>query len=328
MSKGILLITGAGGFTGIHACRHFAGQGYTVIGAVRRMDTLIRVPNVDYFVCDMSDEQAVWSLVDSTAPDYVLHLAGNNSVPESWEHPFRYMKSNLFSALTLLEALRGRSAKLLIVNSRLGSLLSPHSSPNHPYGLSKSLSAAASLGWAGLFNQPVVLAEPGNLIGPGPSTGFCSLLARHIVALEQQQAPGEFRLSSGLERRDFLDVRDAVKAYELLLMNGEQGGVYPVCSGIERTLQETADEYQTMTAVPLKLGSGNGPTPAHSLTNFPSHSPSNFPKNSPAETPLLQPAELFRMGWTPAVPWRQSLLDTLGYYRGGGRLIIEQQPDT
>lgn len=85
------------------------------------------------------------------------------------------------------------------------------------------------------------MAEPSNLIGPGPSTGFCSLLAQHIVrseaaAVTGSAAPAAFRLSSRHALRDFLDVRDAVRAYGFILDSGETGRIYRIDSGTEREL--------------------------------------------------------------------------------------------
>src|SRR5437868_7380035 len=38
--------------------------------------------------------------------------------------------------------------------------------------------------------------------------------------------------------RDFIDVRDVVKAYYLLLMNGKRGEIYNICSGVGTALKD------------------------------------------------------------------------------------------
>ena len=138
------------------------------------------------------------------------------------------------AVLYLLDALRScPSARTVIVGSRLKYTVEPGRKPEppHPYSLSKALEEMVSLSWMSLFGQQIMLAEPGNLIGAGPSTGICSLLARHVVACEQEGKREAFRLSGRDNTRDFLDVRDAVRAYATLLVHGTTGTVYPVVSG-------------------------------------------------------------------------------------------------
>lgn len=111
------------------------------------------------------------------------------------------------------------------------------------------------------------MAEPSNLIGPGPSTGFCSLLAGHIVRSETAAAAGEaapaaFRLSSRQAKRDFLDVRDAVRAYGCILDSGETGRIYRIDSGTERGLGEIAEKLLAHAAVPVPIDWGPEPAEA------------------------------------------------------------------
>ena len=107
-----------------------------------------------------------------------------------------------------------------------------------------------------MFNQHIVLAEPSNLIGPGESTGFCTPLARYIAGCEAYRGLPLFRISSRFESRDFLDVRDAVVAYGVLLKSGSSGMTYPIDSGKEHTLGELAERLlkETGTVVPIDWG--------------------------------------------------------------------------
>ena len=83
--------------------------------------------------------------------------------------------------------------------------------------------------WHSLYGMDIIVADPSNLIGPGSSARMGTLLARYAAACEKAHALGEpmppvFKLSSATEERDFLDVRDAMRAYELLLARGVSGG--------------------------------------------------------------------------------------------------------
>lgn len=315
MSRRRLLVTGAGGFTGRHAVRHFAEAGYHVTAVVRSEPPPGGFPSgVETAVCDLSSRTETKALIDAGAPDAVLHLAGRNSVPESWRDPLLYMESNIMSVLYILDALRGRpSVRVLVAGSRLKFRPELGETPPHPYSLSKTLETQMSLAWGSLFGQQVLLAEPCNLIGPGPSTGFCSLLARHIAACEKGETRPPFRLSSREAKRDFLDVRDAVRAYGDILERGEALTVYRIDSGRERPLGDIADRLlaRAAAAVPMEWGEGDGrdAAPHASAPSVPHASPPSVP---PAEVrPAYREADVTELGWTPAIAFEVSLNDIL-----------------
>lgn len=303
MDSPVVLVTGAGGFTGRHACQVLADKGYQVAALIRTPASpkaLPPVAGVDYHVCDMNEPSEVHETVQRVAPRYVLHLAGKNSVPESWTNPIFYMESNIMATVHLLNALREyEGATILVAGSRLKFDLSFPVKPTHPYGLSKSLQEIVSLAWGKLFQQKIIIAEPGNLIGPGPSTGICSLLAEHIAALERGETREPFSLSSAQVQRDFLDVRDAVHAYELLLRRGIPGEIYPVCSGVERSLGDVCESFIGMAKVECPIEE---------------ECRSKHAGMQPVASPI-QPDALKEMGWRPAIAWEASVSDILRYFR-------------
>lgn len=293
----VILITGASGFTGRHACEYFSTLGMQVTALVRDMNRVIKMDGIQYYSCDLLDHSRVCDLVKRIAPDYILHLGGMNSVSESWDKPMVYMQSNLMPTLYLLDAMRAKpECIILVVGSRTSADLTALDKVNHPYGLSKSLQKAVALSWRKLFDQKVILAEPSNLIGPGASTGFCTYLGRYIVQCELGRQPGPFRISSRADRRDFLDVRDAVRAYGYLMMFGSFGEVYQVCSGIERSLEEITDKMLDVADqnVPLIWGDDR------SSEGF------SFSERA---------AEVESLGWHPRIPLSKSLRDVIEYLR-------------
>ncbi|WP_410771915.1 NAD-dependent epimerase/dehydratase family protein [Fontibacillus sp. BL9] len=292
----VILITGASGFTGEHACRYFSALGMQVAAMVRDKRRTPEMIGVTYYTCNLLAADEVRAVVRKVSPDYVLHLGGKNSVPESWKEPILYMESNVLSVLYLLDALRLFPAcRVLIVGSRLSVGLTLTDRPQHPYSLSKSLQKVAALSWKELFGQDVILAEPCNLIGPGPSTGFCSLLGRRIVQEERGGGLPPFQVSSRHSRRDFLDVRDAVRGYGFLLTGGRSGEVYQVCSGTERSLEE-------VTKAMLRLA-GSGMTV---------HWGEARPEDA---ADILKPHFLENAGWSPRIPFETSLQEVIHYFR-------------
>ncbi|WP_150269678.1 NAD-dependent epimerase/dehydratase family protein [Paenibacillus tepidiphilus] len=318
MSGRKVLITGAAGFTGRHAVRYFHAAGAEVTAVVRRLpeDPDIFAPEVAKYVCDLSDQGAVHAMIEAVRPEEVLHLAGRNSVPESWRDPLLYMETNVMATLYLLEALRSQPAgRILVAGSRLKYRPGAEEGPPHPYSLSKTLEELVSLAWGTLFKQPVLLAEPCNLIGPGPSTGFCSLLARHIVRTETAESEAElqpFRLSSRLAQRDFLDVRDAVRAYDVILRKGDTGVVYRIDSGAPHRLGDIAAELlaHTSAAVPMDWGPED---------SSPDHDSAVSAVSGREDTAYPAEHSAAVLGWKPEIPLVQSLADILDHYRGAGK---------
>ncbi|UQZ33223.1 nucleoside-diphosphate sugar epimerase [Paenibacillus sp. PK3_47] len=311
-----LLITGAAGFTGRHAVAYFKAAGAEVTAVVRKPSPVSAVQDgAQPYVCDLSDRKAVQAMVDEVRPDEVLHLAGRNSVPESWRDPLVYMETNVMATLYLLEGLRSRpGCRILVAGSRLKYRPGEDAGPPHPYSLSKTLEELVSLAWGTLFKQPVLLAEPCNLIGPGPSTGFCSLLAEHIVRSEAaggaEGLPQPFKLSSRHTLRDFLDVRDAVRAYDYILKYGETGKVYKIDSGTERELGEIAGRLLALAKTPVPMDWG--PEPGDHAAPPPVQSAAGKP-----EPPEASADNVSRLGWRAETGIEQSLADILDYYRNG-----------
>ncbi|ASA23895.1 NAD-dependent epimerase/dehydratase family protein [Paenibacillus donghaensis] len=324
-----LLITGAGGFTGRHAVDYFREAGAEVTAVVRRPLSPAQggapplfPANVQTYICDLSDRQAVARMIGETVPEAVLHLAGTNSVPESWREPLLYMETNVMATLYLLEAMRHvPGSRVLVAGSRLKFKPGSEEGPPHPYSLSKTIEELVSLAWGTLFKQPVLLAEPCNLIGPGPSTGFCSLLARHIVNAEMAtaaQSPdagdstvsAPFKVSSRYVQRDFLDVRDAVRAYDYILRKGEEGRIYRIDSGQTRQLGEIVGQLlsQATAPVPVEWGAEQEAAAAPSVPT------ASGPPAAAAEA-AADDDHAAVLGWKPQIPLEQSLTDILDYCR-------------
>ena len=238
-----ILITGAQGFTGQHACLIFSELGYHVIPVIRGD---FKNSTKDILYCNLTYLADVEKVIQTTKPDFIIHLAGKNHAGESWKHPELYMDSNIKGTINLLEAVRKikPDTKIAVVGSMLETSLTEEK-PNHPYGLSKSIQSTVALAWYYLYQLPALVVRPPNLIGPGNSTGVCSQFGNKIVEAEKVNKQNVTLTLNKLGlKRAFLDVRDAVSIYAGLLENGESGKIYDLVTEDRYSLQEIVNQYK------------------------------------------------------------------------------------
>ena len=241
-----ILITGGNGFTGIHACQHFLRQGYRVVSTRRLGD-----PASGERICDMTKKAEVDQILKDVQPDYILHLAGKNHAGESWGNPELFMKANVDGTLHLLESARNNcpQARILVIGSAL-EICPVHDKPTHPYSYSKTMQTFLSMAWHHLYQANLSVVKPPNLIGPGPSTGVCAQFARNI-AKGMKQGSAILEINSSSLPRTYLDVRDAVTAYEDILVRGRAGVVYELDGGKRSTLEKLANIYEEIADCPI-----------------------------------------------------------------------------
>ena len=280
MPKQTVLVTGATGFTGAHAIKKLK-QDYHVIGVSRRAN-----PNM--VTVDLGDQVAVNEMMAKTTPDMILHLAGQNHVQQSWEEPVSTFETNVLATLYLLEAARKNVPNCRIVV--VGSALQAEKAYPHPYSFSKSLQANLAKAWGDLYGMQIILAVPCNLVGPGPSTGVCSAIARQLI--DEKNRDKEIQLSNAFATRDYLDVRDAVRAYQMLLEYGEVGIAYEIGSGYYRTLEEVIAEFQKLT-----------PYTIHAT----------FLERKKEQASLNSSIKMNKLGWNPTISFEKSLRDMMEY---------------
>lgn len=251
-----LLITGATGFTGIHACRHFQQAGYEVIGVSRKPFT-IEGSQMQIEPCDLTNKNEIMDLIQKQNPDRVLHLAGQNHVPSSWTNPIASLEVNTMSTAYLLEAIRHEipECRVVVVGSTLQFDINDITTLEHPYSLSKTLQALVARSWQLLYEMDIVIANPSNLIGPGKSNGVCSILAKKVAEMELLGAEKVLKINNLLAQRDFLDVRDAVSGYEILFNKSQSGSMHNITSGLPRYLKEITSSLQAISSVEFTVES-------------------------------------------------------------------------
>jgi GDP-4-dehydro-6-deoxy-D-mannose reductase len=146
----------------------------------------------------------------------------------------------------------------------------------------------------------VMIARPFNHVGPRQDPYFAaSGFARRIADIERGQWAPEISVGNLEARRDLTDVRDTVRAYQMILERGQPGRPYNVCSGRAIRIRELLDLLIARARVPVEV----------------KVDPARY---RPNDTPILlgNPARLRdELGWTAEIPIEQTLDDLLEYWR-------------
>ncbi len=293
------LVTGAGGFVGVHLVRHLEQQGDDVVELERRDDGI-----------DIADADALTEAVVAAKPEAVYHLAGAADVGGSWAEPRETFLANALGTLNVLEACRQAGAERVLAVTRAdvyGRVTSDELPlgedrplrPVSPYAASKvAADALAQQAWLG-HRLPVIRVRAFNHLGPGQSDRFVapSLAAR--IARNERDGGDEVPIGNMTPRRDVTDVRDVVRAYRLLMEAGEPGAVYNVCRGSAVSVQQIAEALLAMATHPMRLVSD----PA---------------LQRPVDIPVLvgdNTALRAATGWEATIPLDQTLSDVLADWR-------------
>lgn len=293
------LVTGAGGFVGVHLVRHLEEQGDDVLQLERTVDGI-----------DIADADALTDAVVAAKPEVVYHLAGAADVGGSWAAARETFLANALGMLNVLEASReaGADRVLAVTSADVYGRVSQDELPIRedqplrpvsPYAASKvAADALAQQAWLG-HRLPVVRVRAFNHLGPGQSDRFLAPSLASRIARNERDGGDEVPIGNMTPRRDVTDVRDVVRAYRLLIEAGEPGGVYNVCRGTAVSVRQIAEALLGMARRPMRLV----PDPA---------------LQRPVDIPVLvgdNAALRAATGWRPTIPLERTLTDVLEDWR-------------
>jgi GDP-4-dehydro-6-deoxy-D-mannose reductase len=105
------------------------------------------------------------------------------------------------------------------------------------------------------YGMDIIMTRSFNHIGPGQKNVFViSSFAKQLVHIANDPSASKIVTTGDLSIiRDFVDVRDVVKAYYLLLKNGKKGEVYNICSGTGVSLQQIMDKMCDILEINITL---------------------------------------------------------------------------
>jgi nucleoside-diphosphate-sugar epimerase len=227
MSKKKILITGATGFVGKELSLHLQATGRETFGLSLSGGDDIRNPLCLHRYHDKQIET-------------VFHLAAKTFVPESWETPDEFYRTNTLGTLNLLEFCRKADARLIYVSAYVYGppqylpIDENHPiQPNNPYAYSKWCGEQLCRFYSEYYGVRTSILRPSNLYGPGQADRF--ILSKVI---SQLKTSGRISVEDSTPKRDFLHVRDFVDACIVILEHGELDQTYNVASGVSASIAQ------------------------------------------------------------------------------------------
>ncbi|WAW02456.1 GDP-mannose 4,6-dehydratase [Oxalobacter formigenes] len=250
-------VTGIGGFVGRYFLEYLQQNeaDFQVMGVDMMSSLPWDEPHFQYRSLDMTDSAALQSILSGFKPDYVLHLAAISSVGQSWKAPAECFKNNTGIFLNLLEAIRSEcpGARILSVgSSEVYGDYSPNAMPlkedyqlipGNPYAVARAGQEMCSKLYVQSFGMKIMMTRSFNHIGPRQKETFViPSFVNQLVRIAQNGGVGTIITGNTEIIRDFLDVRDVVVAYYLILTQGKPGDIYNVCSGEGMKLKDIIEK--------------------------------------------------------------------------------------
>lgn len=303
-------ITGATGFAGSYLLNDLLAAGHQVTALVHPATSHQRLPEHPSAVAvagDLLDAASLETAVSQAQPDVIYHLAGQASPGRSWQDPALTLAINAGGTANLLQAAvgYGRPRVVVVTSAEIYGIIdrdklplteASQPQPRHPYGISKwAASQLVTVYWQ-RYQLPVVEARPFNHIGPHQALGFVVPdFASQLAAIKLGQSPPTMRVGNLDAQRDFTDVRDVARAYQLLAEKGQPGEAYFICSGQPVSIHYLLNILVEAAGVSAEIA----------------YDPERM---RPSDTPCLYGsyAKIRRdTGWQPQIHLRQSLADAL-----------------
>lgn len=305
MHEARALVTGASGFVGRHLGGALSAAGLDVHGTACTPSP----PGWpgEWHEADVLDAERIGEVVGALRPEYVFHLAaltrGNDL-----EALLQVNVVGTENVLAAVAAARPHARVLVTGSAAEYGFAAPdelpigESQPLRPvsaYGVSKVAQSLAADRYRLAGSLAVVRTRSFNLTGPGePDTLVCSAFARQIAEAEAGLTP-TVRVGNTDAERDFLDVRDAVRAYVAVAADGVPGEVYNVASGRATAIHDV-----------LGLLLSHSPARVEVVRDEGRITGSDVPVQS-GDAGRLREAT----GWAPRIELATSLGDLLGSWR-------------
>ena len=286
-----IIVTGADGFVGKY------------LVDLLKKDPSNDVIGLDRTQADITDFNQVNEFIKKENPDQVYHLAGFASGAGKDEDLIT--KVNVEGTKNILEALKALNKPVRILLASTG----------YVYGNTTTCATEDSNIDAKSFydrskiqmeemskeylsdNLQIVITRASNHTGPGQRPGF--VVPDFCEQIAKGADNGEIAVGNLEAKRDLFDVRDCVKAYEIVMSKGTSGEVYNVGTGCAISIREVLDKIIQISG--KKITTKDNPDKMR---------PSDIPQN------CVDSLKVQALGWKPEIKLDRTLEETYKSFLG------------
>jgi GDPmannose 4,6-dehydratase len=268
---------------------------------------------------DLRDYVSIHEAVRTARPDYVFHLAAQSYPKTSFDSPLDTLETNIQGTANVLEALRKNDLSPVVhvcasseVFGRVPKEKLPIDEectfhPASPYAISKVGTDLIGRYYAEAYGMTVMTTRMFTHTGPRRGDVFAeSTFAKQIAMIEAGLIPPVVKTGNLDSLRTFADVRDAVRAYHMLVTVNPVAGAYYNIGGTYtcsvREMLETLISMSTADDIEVE-------TEQERLR----------PIDADLQVPNTAKFKAVT-GWEPVIPFEQTMRDLLDYWREQVRL--------
>ena len=331
------LITGVTGMVGSHLLDYLVDNTeWNIVGMCRWRSPLDNITahlaqindgkRIRLAYGDLRDSVAVRQVVEGAQPDYVFHLAAQSFPQTSFDSPLDTLDTNIQGTARLLEALKSVNPRAIIhvcasseVFGRvsreqlpIGENCSFH--PASPYAISKVGTDLIGRFYAEAYQMTVMTTRMFTHTGPRRGDVFAeSSFAKQIAMAELGLIDPIIKVGNLDSLRTIADVRDAVRAYHMLLTcSPESGAFYNIGGSYSCSIRQMLEFLISLSPLEDQLRVEVDPQRLR-----PIDADLQIPDTSKFHS---------KTGWSPQIPFETTMSDLLNYWRRklkveGGSLI-------
>ena len=241
------LITGGAGFIGGNFLltmvkkypldRWICLDALTYAGDTKKLEPIMGLDNFRFVKGNICGKEVVNALFEEEKFDYVINFAAESHVDRSIDDPDVFLRSNLLGVEVLQNAARKYGIKRfhqISTDEVYGDLplegdistFTEDSSlhPSSPYSASKAAADLLVLAYARTYNLPVSISRCSNNYGPYQ---YPEKLIPLVIERALHNEP-VLIYGTGLNLRDWLDVKEHNRAIDLIVRKGRAGQIYNI----------------------------------------------------------------------------------------------------
>lgn len=313
-----VLITGITGMVGSHLAEYILENhpDVEVHGIVRWRSPLDNIQGILHKItlhyAELRDLNSLVVILRKINPDWIFHLAAQSYVTTSFDAPADTLSTNVIGTVNLLDAVRisDNDPKIHICSSsEVYGQVAEHEvpiretnpfRPASPYAVSKVGEDMIALQYSLSYGMKTIRTRMFTHTGPRRGDIFAeSAFAKQIAEIEAGLRSNPVKVGNLESVRTFADVRDAVRAYWLLLEKCPAGEVYNIGGNRTITVGGMLEILENMAECTI-----------HHEVDPALLRPSDVTLQIP-DTSKFYAAT----GWTPEIPLETTLHDLLEYQR-------------